>query len=68
MFTVLTVENFPSVALPMARSMSLLALLSLADLAKVCWDRVTARTKVRKRIKIIDVFAVGFMFFLKSSC
>lgn len=40
MFTVLTVENLPSVALPIALSMSLLALESLADLASVVVKRL----------------------------
>jgi hypothetical protein len=35
MLTVFTVENLPSTALPMARSISLLALLSLADFASI---------------------------------
>jgi hypothetical protein len=67
MLTVFTVENLPSTALPMALSISLLALLSLADLAKVCWETVTDRTRAKKMIKIIEVFATGVMFFLKSS-
>jgi hypothetical protein len=67
MFTVLTFEKAPSTARPIARSISLLALLSLADLAKVCWETVTDRTRAKKMIKIIEVFATGVMFFLKSS-
>jgi hypothetical protein len=67
MLTVFTVENLPSTALPIALSISLLALLSFADLAKVFWETVTDRTRAKKMVKIIDVFSVEFMFFLKKS-
>ena len=57
MFTVLTFEKAPSTARPILLSISLLALLSLADLAKVCCATVTDRNKAAKIKEIIKTAA-----------
>jgi hypothetical protein len=60
--TVFIVENLPSTALPIALSISLLALLSLADLAKVfwLWTKVTDRNKAAKIKEIMKIAAGCF--------
>lgn len=60
MLTVLMSLNLPSVAWPMALLISLLALLSLADFAKVFWDTVTDKIKAANMKLMIKIAAVGF--------
>jgi hypothetical protein len=62
MFTVLTFEKAPSTARPILLSISRLALLSLADLAKVfwLWTKVTDRNKAAKIKEIMKIAAGCF--------